>query len=177
MLLILFAAVALGLGAAGAVLMLPRLVGLHPPRWIAPLTGGVAMFAFMLWNEYTWFDRAAAALPPGVVVAETYDHASALQPWTLAVPRITRFAAVDLEGAARHPDHPGTLLADVMLVERFSGTVRVPQIFDCTAGRRALPPEDLDTTDWDRLRWEGTGEDALVRAACDPDAASGGMRG
>ncbi|MEO0661118.1 MAG: hypothetical protein AAFZ87_06250, partial [Planctomycetota bacterium] len=44
-----------------------------------PVAAGLAMFAFTLWQEYTWFDRSTAVLPEGARVAETYDYASAIQ--------------------------------------------------------------------------------------------------
>lgn len=166
MILILIASVALGLGAAGVVLGLARLSGGRLPRWAAPVAGGLAMFAFMLWNEYSWFDRAVAGLPGDAAVAETYPHSSWLQPWTLAVPRIARFAAVAPSG----PAPEGYRRADVLLVTRFEGIRVLPHLFDCATGRRALLPggelpggaERLAALDWT----DPEGEAPLVRAAC-----------
>ncbi|MEM9781033.1 MAG: hypothetical protein AAF899_01020 [Pseudomonadota bacterium] len=172
MILILVASVALGLGGAGVVLLLFKLTGKTAPRYAAPIAAGLSMASFMLWNEYTWFDRAQAALPDGAKIAETYEHASWVQPWTLAVPRVTRFAAVTLEP-------PGALRWGwVTLAARFEGSQRIPVVFDCAAGRRAAlseaaqarlesgsPPAPADL-DWVEV---GT-RDPLLAAACGTQA-------
>lgn len=163
MLFVLLATVALGLGAAGIVLLIARLLGL--PRWAAPLAGGAAMMAFMLWNEYTWFDRARAALPEGARVAVAYEHRSLFQPWTLARPRVARFAAVDPAPGRAAPD-PAWMTADVILAARFEPTRAVPHVFDCAAGRRAALPEAGAAGA--KLDWIAAGpDDPLVAAACD----------
>jgi hypothetical protein len=166
-LLELIATIALGLGAGGLLLGLARITGGRLPRWVAPVAGGAAMFAFMLWNEYTWYERAVAGLPEGARVAESYSHASWLQPWTVAVPRIARFAAVvpPEEEAGAAP--AGALRADVLLVARFEPVLRLPHLFDCAAGRRvALPGREM-AADPARLDWTAPGpDDPLLRAAC-----------
>lgn len=168
---ILVAAFCVALGAAGLVMGVFRLVlGRKAPKWVGPAAGGAAMFTFMLWNEYTWFERSEAALPDTVRIAETYQHASALQPWTLAVPRVYRYAAVDLTTARTNPALPEHVLAEIMLVTRFQPTLRIPQVFDCALRRRGVVddlaalggPDTLDLVDWAR----GDPEDTLVAAAC-----------
>lgn len=177
MLFILLATVALGLGAAGLVLGLGKLTGLKPPRWMAPVAGGLAMFVFMLWNEYTWFDRSKATLPPDAEIAEAYPYTSWVQPWTLAAPRVTRFVAVAPAGAELaqpYAGRPELRLADVIPHQRFEGSVRVPHLFDCAGSRRAA----LSPADWSAIRsaaapepeglaWVSPGaEDPLIRTAC-----------
>jgi hypothetical protein len=174
MLLLLFATVAIGLGTAGLVIGIGKLTGRPVPKGAAAVAAGLAMFGFMLWNEYSWFDRAEAGLPEGAVVAETVEHSSFLQPWTLAFPRVVRFAAIDTgPGAAARaaPEREGYLRADVILAARFSETLRIPHLFDCAGGRRAaLPGSEADpaTLDW----VQGGGQDDLIRAACQRTEAS-----
>ncbi len=170
MVFILIATVALGLGAAGLVFALGRLVPGGLPRWLAPVAGGLAMFAFLLWNEYTWYERAVAALRTDTVVAQTFEHQSVFQPWTLAAPRIVRFAAVDL----RRREHEGMKVGTVILRERFMDERRIPHMFDCQGERRAaLSPEQWDgllsgyPPPLDTLDWIDPGsQDALIDAAC-----------
>lgn len=159
---LLIAAIAIGLGAAGLVRGLPALVGWSAPRWLAPAAGGLAMFAFMLWNEYTWFERSLAALPPGTVVAESYEHASVFQPWTLAAPRVTRFAAVRPRGRTAE----GYLEADVILAARFTDDRAVPHLFDCRRGRRAVLPPGEGPVKASALDWAAPADDPLIKAAC-----------
>ena len=166
MLFILLATLATGLGAAGMVLMAPRLVGRRAPRWMAPAAGGLAMFAFTLWEQYSWLDRVTAALPEGAIIAETYDTGSWWQPWTLLAPRPTR-AAVLLPGGPAE-GLGGFIRADVLLLARFADTLRVPQLFDCPRDRRARLPGGRPPDDASTLEWTGSAEDPLIRAACTP---------
>ncbi|GMG81036.1 hypothetical protein LNKW23_02480 [Paralimibaculum aggregatum] len=173
MIFILIASIALGLGAAGLVWGLGRLTGRRPPRFLAPVAGGLAMFAFMLWNEYSWFERSRAMLPEGAAVAESYDYSSLVQPWTLAVPRVARFAAVEVSGTP-WPERPALLLGAVTLHARFEPAARIPHLFDCEGLRRAAltpaewaafergaPPEPA------ALAWAAAGpDDALTSTAC-----------
>jgi len=164
MTLILIAAVALGLAAAGIVTGLPRLAGARAPRWAGPAAAGLAMFAFMLWNAYTWFERSVAVLPAGAAVAETYPHSSVFQPWTLLVPRVTRFAAVLPSGRTAE----GLLRADVLLAERFAGERRIAHLFDCAARRRAVLPAGAAPARAAALDWTAPPRDPLIAAACGP---------
>jgi len=162
MIFILIAAIALGLGAAGLAMTLPRLVGRRPPRWLGPVAGGAAMFAFMLWNEYTWFERTVANLPDRAVVAETYPYSSVVQPWTLVAPRVARFAAVLPQGRT----DSGMLRAEVVLAERFAGHRRLNVLFDCEARRRAPVPSGGASPDPAALDWTAPPDDPLIAAAC-----------
>ncbi|MEO1470600.1 MAG: hypothetical protein AAFV86_16260 [Pseudomonadota bacterium] len=164
MLFLLIATLTVGLGAAGLVLGPAKLLGRRAPRWAAPVAAGLAMFAFTLWQEYTWFDRSTAVLPEGARVAETYDYASAIQPWTLVWPRVWRFAAV-VPGEA---GEGGLLNATVLLAQRFADTVAIPHVIDCAAGRRAPVPPGAASGNPEALSWtEGGAGDPLVAAACD----------
>ncbi len=174
MFLHLIATVAIGLGAAGLLLGLGRLFG-GLPRWGAPVAAGLAMAAFLLWSEYSWFDRARAGLAPGARVAEAYPYSSWLQPWTMLVPRVSRFAAVEVADPAPYPDRPAYLRADVLLVARLEGARRLPHLFDCARTRRAAltagalaafesgTPPDPEGLDW----IVPEGQDALIDAACE----------
>ncbi len=177
MLYILIATFAIGIGAAGAVYIAARALRRKLPSYTMPMAAGVAMFAFTLWNDYTWYARTAAALPDSVRVARTFDYASGFQPWTLLLPRIDRYAAVDMSTARRHESAPGVLIADVLLVARFAGSNRVSHAFDCAGFRRAIISSTVTFAADGRLQgvpWHDTAEDdPLVQAACrhDPSAA------
>ena len=125
-----------GIAAAGTVMLVFRLFGRRSPRWLLPAVAGAAMFGFHLWNDYSWFDRTATALPDHVVVAERYDYRSVLQPWTLLMPRTNRFTALDRTSIRRHDAAPDYVMADVILVMRRQSTAKVTQIYDCSGIRR-----------------------------------------
>ena len=167
MFFMLIATFAAGIVAAGVVLAVPRLFGKRAPRHVPPLAAGVAMFAFMLWNEYTWFDRALEGLPGDVRVAATFEHSSAFQPWTLIVPRVNRFAAVQMASAKRNPEFPDQVMADVLLLARFEDTAYRKQVFDCAARRRADVPLDGADGGWNPDWADVAEDDPLLRAACD----------
>ena len=166
MLFVLIATIVTGLGAAGLVMGLGRLTGRPLPRYAAPIAGGAAMFVFMLWNEYTWYDRSVAALPGGATIAQTVPYSSPIQPWTMVWPRVIRFAAVDpVEGEA--PGGSGLVRADVILVARFQDTYRIPHLFDCAGQRRAALPAGGSPADPGGLDWVEPGpDDSLLDAAC-----------
>jgi hypothetical protein len=106
------------------------------PRWIYPASIGVAMMSFQVYNDYTWFDRAAADLPPTHVVAGSFTRADPLRFWTLLVEPVDRFSVVDRTSLKRNPKIDEFVIGDVLLVTRFQPTVRVTQVFDCSGNRR-----------------------------------------
>jgi hypothetical protein len=136
----LIATVAAGLAGAGIAMLLRRLSGGQLPRYIVPGTAGAAMFAFLIWNEYTWYSRTAAALPEGVVVFSSYPERMAWRPWTLLAPVTERFAAVDRGSIRRNENLPSQVMADVLLIGRRAPVARLPVLVDCDGPRRAEIP-------------------------------------
>lgn len=125
-----------GIAAAGSIMLTFRLLRRPAPRWLLPTAAGAAMLGFHLWNEYTWFDRTAMALPDHVVVAQHYTYETPFQPWTLLMPRINRFSALDRASIRRNDQAPDYVMADVFLVTRLAQTAKVTQIYDCGQARR-----------------------------------------
>lgn len=162
----LIATFATGIGAAGLVFALARLTGGRLPRYAAPAAAGLAMLAYAIWSEYSWAARMAGTLPEGVEVIEEISESKPWKPWTLAVPQVTRFVALDRAGVQTNPQAPGVLLADVYLFARWQPPVRLPQFVDCANRARADVTEaalaDLSQAAWRRAP-EG---DALMEALC-----------
>ena len=123
--------------AVGLVLIAYRSIGKKPPRWMLPAAAGLAMFGYYIWNDYSWYSRTAAALPPQIEVADSHTTQTLLQPWTYLVPRTSRFAAIDRASIKRNPNAAGYVLAEVILVTRYMPTAKILQIFDCEQPRRA----------------------------------------
>ncbi|MEZ5933875.1 MAG: hypothetical protein R3F54_18380 [Alphaproteobacteria bacterium] len=160
-----------GVAAAGCVLLACRLVRKRPPKWLLPMVAGAAMLSFHLWNEYSWFDRVTRGLPERMQVAERYTYESLLQPWTLLVPRINRFTAVDRGSIRRNERAPGYVMADILLVKRLDPAVKLTQLYDCRQARRT---DILSSTEVDErglpvnASWIDTERDhAVFRAICD----------
>jgi hypothetical protein len=137
MLLQLLGMLVMGIAVVGVVLLACRLFGRRPPRWVLPVSAGLAMLGFQVWNEYSWFRRTAAALPPQMVVAAAHPSSSMFQPWTLLVPRIERFAVIDPRAIRWNESAPGLRMVEVFLIARQMPTFTTTQIFDCDTPRRA----------------------------------------
>ena len=161
----------LGVAAAAVTLVLFRVLGRPAPRWLLPAAAGVAMLGFHIWTDYSWFRRTTAELPGHVVVAESYASSNPLQPWTLVVPRIDRFSAVDTRRIRHHPDVPDMAMAVVYLVARWNPTIEANQLYDCATPRRADVGLDLQVDaegrpvdpDWVTL----PADDPVRLAVCD----------
>jgi hypothetical protein len=142
-------------------------------RWLIPASAGAAMFAFTVYNDYTWFGRTAGGLPPRFAVAESFTRSTAIQPWSLAVPYVERFVAVDLGALQVHETAAGLRRAPVHFVARFQPTLTSVQVFDCAAGRRAdaAAPADPATGLPPPAEWFALdAADPLLRAVCDAPA-------
>lgn len=165
MLLDFVATVSAGLGLAGLVMIARWLLRGRLPGWLVPAAAGAGMLAFAIWNEYTWFPRTAAALPPGVTVARTVEESALWRPWTYLHPIVTRFSAVDLRTARTNPEAPGQVLATVLLIARWQPRSAVPVLFDCDRARQAplLGPDPFA----EPIPWEAVPpDDDVLRAAC-----------
>ncbi|MEM6671060.1 MAG: hypothetical protein AAF661_17790 [Pseudomonadota bacterium] len=167
----LMAVIALGFGAYGLALLVRKITGGALPRFFVPASAGLAMFAFAIWAEYSWFARTAGGLPPGIEIVTTHSDRSAFRPWTHVAPMTTRFSAVDIEGARRNAAAPDQLMVEVLLFERFRPIVRAPLLVDCVGRRRA---DIADGTAFDTAgrvvdpQWSPTeADDPLIAKACD----------
>lgn len=161
-----------GIAAAGSVMLTFRLLGRPSPRWMLPTVAGAAMLSFHLWNEYTWFERTSEALPDHVVVAQHYTYETPFQPWTLLIPRINRFSAVDQASIRRNDQAPDYVMADVFLVTRLAETAKVTQIYDCDQARRtevsASSSVDERGLPLDATWADAGGDDSLFKLICSP---------
>lgn len=162
-----------GVGAACLVFIAFRALGRPVPGWVLPATAGAGMLGFHIWSDYAWADRTAAELPDHVVVAERHTSRNMLQPWTYVVPKVDRFAAVDLNQVRHHPEVEDMALALVHLVTRWYPTVSTQQLYDCATPRRAHVGQALEVdaegrpidVDWVTLE----PDDPIRRVVCAAD--------
>lgn len=137
MFLELIAVIFAGLGAAGLVMLLNRLLGGRIARWFTPVAAGLAMIVATISNEYSWFERTSTTLPEGVEIAASFEKKGLLRPWTYVWPYTDKFAALDIESKRENAAQPGKHLMDLLLFARWSAVQKVPMVFDCTEGRQA----------------------------------------
>lgn len=160
-----------GIACAGVAMLLIRVTGQRPPRWITPIAAGAGMLAVTISNEYTWFDRTTESLPDGLEVALTVEEQGWLRPWTQIWPYTKRFVAVDLGTARNHENQPDQTLVDLYFFGRWSPVNQAPVLFDCAENRSALLIDGAEFSPDGRLldaNWEAlTPDDAILMRACE----------
>lgn len=163
---------AVGVAAAGAVMLLWRVFGAKAPKGVIALSAGLAMVCFVLWNDYSWFGRTSAALPESMIVTGAFTASSPLAPWTLLFPPVNRYAAVDVASARRHESAPALRLVDTYLITRHTPTAVIAQAYDCAARRRVETPDEaalaqLLGPEAEAMAWAAVApEDAAFAALC-----------
>ena len=166
-----------GFAGAGLWLLAAKLTRGRVPRRAFPVAAGAAMIAFAIWSEYAWYPRIAAALPPGLIVADSVQNRGPLRPWTYVAPFTDRFTAVDIRGMRINPGATDQRLADVYRFARWQPTLRDAILFDCAGHRSAPVTADLTPGTDGRLSgadWRDLPtDDPILRAACDVPVPAG----
>lgn len=137
MLLEFFAAIFTALAAGGVAMLVGRLSGGALPRWFTPVCAGLALFAYVLWSEYTWYGRTVETMPDSLVVVSAHESRQPFRPWTYAVPFVSRFAAVNQDMHRTNPNVPGKVLTELVLFTRWQPPSALPIAVDCELMRRA----------------------------------------
>lgn len=170
MLFELIAAVVAGVALAGFAMLLRWLSRGLLPKWIVPTMAGLGMLGYSIWSEYSWFDRMNLALP-GIEVSWKNAQTAFWRPWSYIEPVTTRFSAVDMKTARRHPNQPGLVMVDILLVARWQPVKPVKVVYDCPNMQRAdlvdanvsiADDGSLVGADWVKL----DAEDAAMKIAC-----------
>ncbi|MEM9578625.1 MAG: hypothetical protein AAF999_16635 [Pseudomonadota bacterium] len=160
------AAMALIFWAVNRTLLKGRL-----PSWLMPASAGLAMLIATVSSEYGWFDRTAATMPQGFVVAQTVEEKVFYRPWTYAKPFVTRFVAVDQASMRTHPAQPDQRIVDLVFYGRWTRTAKVPMLFDCGTNQRADIVDGIEFgsdgeilgADWMPVK----ATDPVLRVACE----------
>lgn len=130
------AALVAGVALAGVMMLVRWASKGRLPRWIVPAAAGIGMLSYAIWSEYSWFTRATNAMPAGTVVTWKNEARSFWRPWSYYAPVVNRFTAVDLAHTQRHANHPGLVMADLLLSARWKMPARIKVVFDCNGSRR-----------------------------------------
>ncbi len=154
-----------GIAAVGVVMIVFRLFGRKPPKFVYPIVAGLAMFGFNIYNEYAWYPTVKSGLPENIKVVKEFPTQAFYSPWSMFIPRIERFAAIDMSSIKRNEAHSGLVLAETLLVAKGQEPLRTYQLFDCKKARLT----DLDEqgnplkNGWVEL----DGDDTMLLAACE----------
>lgn len=138
MLFELIAAVVAGVAVGGIVSGLRWASRGWLPKWLVPASAGVALFAYAVWSEYSWFERMTSVLPKSVVVIWKNEDQSFWRPWSYHTPVINRFTAIDVGAIKRNPAQPDLVMTDVILAGRWRTNTVVKTVFDCKELKRAV---------------------------------------
>jgi hypothetical protein len=136
-----------GFAAAGVVMILNKALGGRLPRPLIPIAAGAAMIGFTIWNEYNWYPQTLAKLWDGVEVVQETEKSTFYQPWSYLKPYVIRFSAVDLANAKRNEKFPDQAIVDLLLLERWAPTQRVPIAVDCAASMSANLADGMEFDD------------------------------
>ena len=129
--------VVVGLGVAGTLHLVSRLLGGRLPKWVISSGAGLAMIAFAIWSEYSWYPRFRATLPETMHIVSAPAETAFYRPWSYLYPVTHRFIVVDLGAAVHAETAPERFVAPVSIVARWSPIQQVQVAFDCAGGRRA----------------------------------------
>lgn len=136
MFLELIATLFMGLGVAGMVMIANMALRGRLPRWSVPASAGIAMIAFSIWSEYSWYPRTAESLPDPIIVAWNNSESAPWKPWTYLAPQTTRFIAVDTASIRTNDALPGQRMVNLYLMGRWAAGQQVRVLLDCPGARR-----------------------------------------
>lgn len=159
-----------GVAAALLVYAVRRFAPDRLPKWLIPVSAGLAMIAATISSEYGWYSRVAERLPEGFVVAQNVEEGSVFRPWTFLAPMTSRFVAVDLAGAKTNPNFPGQRIVDLYFYGRWQPVQSIPVLFDCEGERSVVMAQGtqfgadgaVETPAWEDM----PPDDPVLRAAC-----------
>ncbi len=134
----LIAMVAAGAGVAGVIMTLRYFTKGKMPGWTVPAAIGAGMIAFSIWNEYSWFPRVTGVLPPEVTVLSAPGETQVWRPWSYLFPIHLRFVAFDGISMKKSATDPALRQAELMVVQRWGKTLRIPMAFDCAKATQAV---------------------------------------
>ncbi len=129
--------ISIGLGIAGCIMAVFKVFGHKSPRYLIPLSAGLAMVIFTIWNEYSWYGRSVETLPDDVIVVKELPASSMLYPWTLVFPSVEKYILMDTLKIQRHKTHQDFVMAETAVISRYADPLRGLHMFNCALGTRA----------------------------------------
>ena len=130
-------AVALAFGVAGTILIVFRLFGRKPPKFLIPAAAGIAMLVFTAWSDSTWYERTSQLVEAkGLTIIKALEGQSLLSPWSLVKPRVDQFVAINTAEIQTNDKHPNVFLFKTYFMKRHEQTLEVTVMVDCNTGKR-----------------------------------------
>jgi hypothetical protein len=173
MFVFIFTTVVVGFACAGLILLAFRITGRKAPKYLIPLTAALGMFGYMIWNDYSWFDRVSSRLPPQVTITQTYDSATAYKPWTLIKAPINRFSAIDESKTIANPANIAQKQITTIYLQKGHPAMATTRLIDCDTREASFitPDTPLDEngfpTRLDDSRQKAD-DDPALKLACAP---------
>lgn len=171
MLMDVIAMIATGAGMVGVAMAIWRPPKRTLPGWAMAALFVLGMAAYAMWNDYTWYPRITGVLPPEVIIIDSQTDSAPWRPWSYLVPVSLRFTAFD--GTSLHASavDPAIRQGDMVRVERWAATLRIPMVFDCNQGQQADLIDGATLADDGSLgggaEWrQAVADDPLQLAAC-----------
>ncbi|MBX2829882.1 MAG: hypothetical protein KTR23_01685 [Rhodospirillales bacterium] len=164
-----FTTVIVGFASAGVVMLLFRLWGRKAPKYVVPFVAAIAMFGYMIWDEYSWFERYEARLPATITIVQTFADENPFAPWTLISAPINRFTAIDRDKLITNPENPDEKRVTTLLLKKGGETLALTHLVDCSQAKRGYitPDTELDGNGFPTKmdEWFDIGADDPFRAA------------
>ena len=162
--------VVVGFACAGVVMLLFRLWGRKAPKYVIPFVAAIGMFAYMVWDEYSWFDRYSSRLPGQISIVQTFADENPFAPWTLISAPVNRFTAIDSEKIVVNPDNPDQKRVTTLLLKKGAETLALTHLVECSANRRGYitAQTELDANGFPTGidEWFAMNDDDPLRSVC-----------
>ena len=162
--------VVVGFACAGVVMLLFRLWGRKAPKYVIPFVAAIGMFVYMIWDEYSWFDRYSSRLPGQISIVQTFADENPFAPWTLISAPVNRFTAIDSEKIVVNPDNPDQKRVTTLLLKKGAETLALTHLVECGANRRGYitAQTELDANGFPTGidEWFAMNDDDPLRSVC-----------
>lgn len=140
------------------------------PKSLFPIVAAASVISYGIYSEYTWADRTIAQLPDSVDVVHQLAGTSVFSPWSFVFPRTDRISMIDRASIRRNDNLPDHVMMELLLMQRFTPVLRVPQLIDCRLERRTDVTSDASFSE-DGLptnaQWEELdSEHPILRVIC-----------
>lgn len=171
MFVFIFTTIVVGFACAGFIMLGFRLSGRKAPKYLIPLTAALGMFGYMIWDDYSWFDRISARLPGEVTISETFATSSAYKPWTLLKAPINRFTAFDQGKTIANPQDPAQKQITTVYLQKGHQAMATTRLIDCDTNQAGFitPDTALDENGFPNADLQMTAlekSDPALRFAC-----------
>jgi len=135
----LFAVLIMGVCAGGFMFFLRKLSRNRLPKWPISVSAAAAMFGYLAYYDYTWFEFKSGLMPSDTVIVATQNNRSFLKPWSYIKPATNVFTVFD--GRSKTTVQDGETLVEYYLYTFYKDPVEGVKtrsyLMNCTRMERA----------------------------------------